>query len=264
MFEAIRDIVLTKFKSVVEWASGHVFRSIGSTIAFTIMSIFILLNPWFGSSSAKFYALKYMLGSSTDVEFLFKSAQQDKDIADNFRRGAAEAGYYDEGNRKILAKWADSLPDDPSKIMNEAVLSDDKFDAVLQARRLAFDRKPPFQPIGLRGVASSPSCPDTRPRTGEVYVNAKSDFGRQLNTGQNIMISRADGFGKIVIATVSINPNMNDNTDMYLNRRQMLDFLSYPNGDVVAVKVVITKSIPNQDEQDRYPPESNQIDCSKG
>ena len=221
MLELISKIFMDQLKGLMIWASRHVFRSIGTSVAVTLFCLFALLNPWFGSSSAKYYVFKYMYGSPSDVEFLLKNSRNDKNLKNIIITGAADAGYFDEGNKKILQSWANSLPDGYSKVINISNLDQDKFAAVLEARRLAFDRRAPFQPIGLKGIASSPTCPKTRPRTGEVYVNSESDFGRQINTGEVVMITRSDGVGRSVIAKVSINPNMDRSTDMYLNRRQL-------------------------------------------
>lgn len=260
----IWDTIVTAFfepfvKRLTLAVRRHVFPSLGITVLITLMSLFLLLNPWAGSQQAKFFVMSYMVGGADDVEFILRHGVSDSNFSPTLIAGAARAGFYTTGDSAIVERWSDDFAG--SDYINQRNM-DKRFAAILAARRKAELHEAPFQPIGLKGIASSPSCEKTRPNFNQVYVRANSYIASQLRPGDTLRISRQDGLGRPVIASVNQVPDMPDDTDIYLNRRQFVDYLQVQ-GPSIAVRAVITSERPNQDEEDRYAPDVA-ISCKRG
>lgn len=137
-----------------------------------------------------------------------------------------------------------------------------EYAAILAARSRAETHEPPFQPIGLEAVASSPSCQQTRPPLGQIIVRANSYLASQLKSGDSLKLIRKDGMGRPVVGTVNLALNMPPDTDIYLNRVQMIDFLASASPNI-AVRAIVTDELPNQNSDDHYPSDV-QISCAHG
>ena len=261
--EPIRAFLEKSAADLIEFVRAHVFKSLGSTVAFTLLSVFLLINPWFGSETAKFHLVDFMIEDADGVSALLTRFAKNPVSKQKFVDGAAQAGFYLSGDKHIVENWAEQFPINSSKIVDVRHLDPSRYGALLYARQRSLNRDSPFQAIGLSMVASSPSCPQTRPDMGQVYISTRANFGSQFASAQNVSIVRDDGVGIPVTAKVSLLADMSPNTDMYLNRRQMVDYLKYTGKEPLTVRVTITNDEPNQDMPDRYPSEV-QIDCTKG
>lgn len=260
----IGESILTAFfepilKRLTLAVRRHVFPSLGITVAITLLVIFLLLNPWFGSQRSKYSVVAYMLGGADDIEYILKKGVDDSNSGPALIAGAARAGFFTSSDRSIVDRWSTDFSG--SDYINQRN-PEKKFAAILAARSRAEMHQPPFQPIGLQGRASSPSCEQTRPPTGQVYVRADSYLATQLRAGDSLKISRQDGIGKPIIGTVNKVPDMPKDTDIYLNRVQMIDFLA-ATSPVVLIRAIITNADPNQGDEDRYPSDVN-ISCKHG
>ena len=262
--QVIGETILTAFfepviKRVTLAVRRNVFPSLGITVAVTLLAIFLLLNPWFGSQRAKYFVIGYMVGGADDIAYILGKSAGDSNISPALVAGAAKAGFYTASDRKIVDQWSETFFEE--NYINQKTLGKE-YDAILAARDLAEAHKPPFQPIGMEGTASSPSCDRTRPGLGLVFVRADSYLATQMQPGDAMKISRKDGLGRPVIAVVNLVPDMPKNVDIYLNRVQMIDFLAATD-PVVAIRAVITNARPNQRKQDQYPSDVA-ISCKYG
>lgn len=237
----------------------HVFPSLGITVIITLFVVFLLLNPWFGSQKAKYVVIQYMLGGADDIEYIMKKSAVDSNTGPAFVAGAARAGFFTSSDKAIVERWSEEFSG--SDYTNQRGLGK-KFAAILAAREKAELHQPPFQFVGIHSIASSPSCQQTRPPTGQVYVRSSSYLAAQLHSGDALKISRQDGLGRPVVAVVNKVPDMPENTDLYLNRSQMIDFLA-ATAPLIAVNAVITNDPPNQNDEDRHPSDVN-ISCRHG
>lgn len=261
MLEFFSKLATDALGKVTQFVSAHVFKSIGTTIAVTILVIALLASPVIGSSWFKYHVFDYMVAGEEDIEYILERSSKDEDLQTSLREGARAAGYYVSGDKNIVSTWEQDFTD-PSIGYDITKLDKTRYEAILEARRRAETRRAPFQPVGMVGYASSPSCTSTRPAFNEIYANSRSQLGGSLAPGQIVKILRKDGVGRPVIAKVNKIPSMPDNIDLYLNRRQMIDYLAWTE-PIVPIQVMITDEAPNQDEQDRYLPDV-EIDCTLG
>lgn len=97
------------FKRLSLAVRRHVFPSLGITVMLTLGTLFLLLNPWFGSQWVKYKAITFMVGGADDVEYILKKAQGNRKLASSLTAGAARAGFFTSSDRNIVVRWSDQF-----------------------------------------------------------------------------------------------------------------------------------------------------------
>ncbi len=215
----------------------HIFKSIGTTVAFTIALSLALLNPWFGSTTVKATLIRFMANDQEDVAEIVKELKTHENFSHEFQAGIQRAGYYDLSNEEIVDEWSDMWRPEYEAASEEQIKTA-KVAAVKEARDRAREWIAPFDPGGIRIRAGRPACAIHRPSGGTVYLSASnaaesSDLAG-FRRGDRIRILRADRRGRPVIAVVAMKDIAE--ADAWLNSTQyeMLGGLD----EILAVTIV--------------------------
>jgi len=253
MWKPLEEIIARIIADIAEFLKKHIFRSIGTTVAFTIALLLFLLNPWFGSTAVKALIFKYMTVNEDEVYHVMDALKDDKKFSPVLEAGARRAGFYGGSDKLIIEKWSgDWAKIDPQK--GEVNLPTD-LAAIKDARDRARKWAPPFQPGGFQLIISMPACRTERPALNTFDVNRGSMIPQvaALRQGDKVRIQRVDAKGGYVVATVRLRDlRAEDKTDGWLNFYQYDQMLGL-SGTSGRVIVVPTDEDVNQPTFDNEP-----------
>ena len=192
-------VILIKFAAndLPKLLRRHLSRTIVTAVVGTLALQWLLIGPW----------------GSDKLRSLFLSSILTND--DLLRR----YGAYKPSDPTIIDTWSAAVnnPRYTDDFVNDAP------SAVQRARYHAQRAQPPFQPLGMKIVISSPDCEGERPPFAQIYMNlARSDLREAgWKIGQTVRLSSQDGRGEAVIAAItSPAAKMPKDIHFYVNKVQ--------------------------------------------
>lgn len=199
---AVKKVIDELIQKIIEFVSRHVFKSLGTTVAITITLGFCLLNPWFGSTTAKAWLIRFMVGDGPELTAIMNRFRRDENYVVSLDPGMREAGYYQFDDAGIVDRWVkDWQPKYESADIKE--IKEARVAAIGIARQRARRGEPPFNPVGYPVQASRPDCFTDRPPSGTVFVDDDiMDEIAGLNPGDKVRIENSRRPNRYVIASV--------------------------------------------------------------
>jgi hypothetical protein len=211
-------------------------RTIVTAVIFTIVAQWAIIGP-FGSS----YLRRIYLAS------IFNDKRQFQDI-----------GAYEKNDPALLDYWSKEVKD---KTYSDD-FSQDEATALQLARLSARRAESPFQPLGAKVTISAPDCVYDRPPFGQIFMNLKSDYIRELGwkIGARARISSQNGGDQVIATIAQSRRDMPPDIHFHLNKVQ---YFMLRQRDPSSIVYISSSKSPVSQVSDDNDPEPDPKKCPK-